>query len=657
MLKIRSNALHLALIAAAVVGLAPGGARAADSAADKQKEKELIAVIRSDAPPQDKAVPCKLLAIYGSAEAVPALAALLPDKDLCSWARIALEAIPGPAADDALRQAMAKLQGRNLIGVINSIGVRRDAEAVDALAKKLGEADPAVASAAAAALGRIGGKQAIRTLVPALATAPPSVRTVVAEGCILCAERLLAEGESADAIRLYYAVRTADVPKQRVLEATRGEILAQGPGGASMLIKQLRSTDEDFFAIGLRTARELPGAAATDALVAELAKAPPARRAPLLVAISDRGDAKALPVVLKAAESGPADVRIVAIGVLERLGDASCVPLLLDAAVADDANVAQAAKRALARLPGRDVETDLVALMSKGPAAKRRVLIEVTGQRQLRAAIPKIVACVQDPDVDIRATAVGVLGAVGGGEQIPDLVAVIQKTSDAKDRTALEKALMAIGARAGAGCIGQLMPLAKHRDPALRVAGLHALASAGGPDALAAVVSALDDRDEAVRDEAVRTLSAWPSRWPEDVAATKPLLALAESSKSLSHKVLALRGYLQFVQSTKTAKPAERLAMAQKALSLATRREEKRLVISAVSAVSAPGALDMLVSLAADPAITEEACTSIVNLLTGRGGLRGAPKQQRQKALQAVVEKTGNKGLKKKAEDALKAIK
>ena len=100
------------------------------------------------------------LAVYGTKDAVPALAPLLLDKELSSWARIALEAIPDPAADEALRTALGKAQGRLLVGVINSIGVRRDAQAVSGLVAKLKDADADVASAAAVALGHIGGDQA-----------------------------------------------------------------------------------------------------------------------------------------------------------------------------------------------------------------------------------------------------------------------------------------------------------------------------------------------------------------------------------------------------------------------------------------------------------------------------------------------------------------
>src|SRR6059058_3964291 len=91
-----------------------------------EKERELIAVLNSTAPPGDKAIACKQLVVYGTDAAVPTLAKLLPDKELSSWARIALEAIPGPAADAALRDAMGKLQNRLLVGTINSIAYRRD---------------------------------------------------------------------------------------------------------------------------------------------------------------------------------------------------------------------------------------------------------------------------------------------------------------------------------------------------------------------------------------------------------------------------------------------------------------------------------------------------------------------------------------------------
>src|SRR4051794_8563931 len=66
--------------------------------APKFKEADLIKVLQSNAAPEEKAIACKRLAVCGTKEAVPALAKLLPDEQLTSWVRIALEAIPGSAA-------------------------------------------------------------------------------------------------------------------------------------------------------------------------------------------------------------------------------------------------------------------------------------------------------------------------------------------------------------------------------------------------------------------------------------------------------------------------------------------------------------------------------------------------------------------------------
>ena len=655
MFKIRSLALCGAvLVSAACVMAANHPLLAAVKNQGPVSESKLIAVLTSDAPPQDKAITCKQLAIYGSKNAVPALAALLTDKELASWARIALEAIPDPAADEALRQAMAKVEGRLLVGVINSIGVRRDAKAVDGLVGRLKDADAAVASASAAALGHIGGASAAKALEPLLAGAPPAVRPAIAEGCILCAERFLADGNRDEAVRLYDAVRRADVPKQRILEATRGAILARGAAGVPLLVEQLKSTDLAFFGIGLRTARELPGPEATEALAAEMGRAASDRQALMLMALADRGDAKALPTVLAVVKTGATHVRVAAMDMLARFGNVSCVPVLLEAAVDSDAEVAQKAKGTLIRLPGQDVDADLVTRLAQATGKMRRAVIEVAKQRRIAAALPAMARCVDDADAGVRGAAIEALGILGGDKQVADLARVLPK-ADAKERADIEKALLKISGRGGEACVPPLMPLARSGDAALRVIALHALACAGGPGALAAVQAAISDKEETVQDEAVRTLSTWPSMWPEDAGAAEPLLALAKSSKKMTHQVLALRGYLQYVQGTKKLKDEERLAKVNAVLPLVTRVEEKRLAISALGTIETAGALEMLATLAAEPATAEEACLAIVNL-AGSKNLKGASKPLLRKALQTAVDKSKNAGTKKKAEDMLKAV-
>ncbi len=117
---------------------------------------ELVAILKDGESPEfAKAKACQRLAVVGDESAVPAVAALLVDDRLSHYARTALEPMPGPAADRALREALPELRGSALVGVINSIGWRRDTNALGQLAALRHGDDPEVARAATAAISRI----------------------------------------------------------------------------------------------------------------------------------------------------------------------------------------------------------------------------------------------------------------------------------------------------------------------------------------------------------------------------------------------------------------------------------------------------------------------------------------------------------------------
>ena len=618
------------------------------------KESDLIAVLQSDAPKGEKAISCKRLAIYGTEQSIPILAPLLADKELASWARIALEAIPGPASDAALRDALGKLQGRLLVGVINSISVRRDVHAVDALVRKLSDANAGVASAAAVALGHIGGEQAAKALAQSLTDAPAGVRSAVAEGCILCAEWFLARDRTAEAVKLYDMIRQADVPNQRHLEAIRGAILARQSDGVPLLIEQLRSEDKEKLGIGLRTARELPGRDVTEALADELTRLSPDRRPLLLLALADRNDSAVLPTVHKAAQSGPKDLRITAINILIRLGDVSCVPILLEATTEDDARLEQAATETLVRLPGKDVDTDLLARLPQAQGKLQQVLIELAGQRQISEALPAVVSSLHDTDAEIRGVAVRTIGIIGQDQQTADLVKLLQETNSSRERAGIRKALLAISGRCGVSCIPHLRPLTQSRDSELHIIGLRALAIIGGPDALAAVKSAIESAEPPAQDEAVRILSTWPNNWPQDGEAGQALLMLATSAEKMSHQVLGLRGYLHYIRVNKKLSNEQKVAKVKDVRSHIKRPEEQRQAIAVLGEAPSSNALEFLTTLAEDPAVAEEAYSAMVRI-AGQD-IRGVSKDRRRGVLKTVTEKSRNDGTKQRARKALRGI-
>ena len=173
-----------------------------------------------------KAIACKRLAAIGSKEAAAPLAALLSDDRASDYARDALEAMPDPAASDALRAALPKLKGLMLVGVINSIRRKRDRMAVEPLGKLIYGADAAVAGAAAQAVGDISGPVAAKLLQRALVATKGTVRGQVAAGALLCADRMMAEDRKG-AFALLDRISRPDIPSNVRVAAMHLQVVSE----------------------------------------------------------------------------------------------------------------------------------------------------------------------------------------------------------------------------------------------------------------------------------------------------------------------------------------------------------------------------------------------------------------------------------------------
>jgi len=608
------------IVAAMALAVFAGAVQAAD-----QSESELIAVLTSaDSAKADKAITCKKLAIYGTKDAVPALAKLLPDPQLTSWARTALEVIPGPEADKALRAAVDKTEGRTLVGVINSIAVRGDAGAVAVLVAQLASSNADVASAAAVALGRIGTAPAVEALEQALADGPGAIRSAVAEGCILAAERLQADGKTGNAAGLYSAVRKADVPKPRIVEATRGVILAQGQAGIPLLIEQLRSDDKTMFNLGLTVVREVSGEAMTRALAAELEKATADRQALLVLALADRDDAAVLPAVLQAVKSDSDVVRAAAVDVLQRVGDASSVPVLLDIAVSSNKELAEAAKAALEGLGGDGIDEALGAEVEGADTDTLVVLIELAGRRRISEAVPQLLEAAGDTDPQIRAVALIALGETIGPESLSFLVARVATPMYRSDIEVARKALLAAAIRMPdrEACAGKLVAAMTGKPVATKCALLEIVGAVGGDKALVALGTAGKDRSNELQDTATRLLGNWMT-----VDGAPVLLDLAKNAPGEKYRIRAMRGYIrlarQFAGSDK-----QRAEMFRTAMATAERDAEKQLVLSEMPKYPSVHMLRLAADLGKNPAYKNAAARAALVIAQKVGGQSSINVQQ-----------------------------
>ncbi|HQE27943.1 MAG TPA: PmoA family protein [Phycisphaerae bacterium] len=415
---------------------------------------------------------CRQLGMIGTPAQVPVIAPLLADEGTATMARFALERIAGPEAAAALREALSTLKGNLLIGVIASIGTRADADSVPALVPLLRDTDPAVARAAASALGLIGTPEAAEAIKAArLATSDPAMRAVLTDAYLACGERLIAAGDKKTAAGVYKLLYAPAEPPAVRAAAFRGLILSQ-PVQATPLIKEaLESNVPELIVAVANIVRELPKVGDTKAIAGAALHVPADLQVIMIQAFAERGDKAAVDNARRGLVHENPQVRLVSIDALARLGDESDAGLLADRAMRGEPPERTAAMDALRRMPGTAAEDTLVNLLLGEDDQTRSAAARALVNRPANAKVFEVLGNFREENVQVAL--LGVLDQLGNDEAL----AILKHEAAAESaavRSAALSALMNWPTSAAASVL--LQALQDHRNEAMRPAILTALA-------------------------------------------------------------------------------------------------------------------------------------------------------------------------------------
>lgn len=578
-----------------------------DPRARKAIETRLVAVLESDAKRAAKQFVCRKLSVIGSEDTVKALAAYLTDEELSHMARYALERMPYPSADKALRDALPKASGQVKVGIINSLGEKGDDQATELLTPLLKDSDPQVAAAAAAALGKIATPRAAIALTGYRKDAPAELRQIVTDACLDVAERLVAADQKEAAARIYEMLDAPSEPPRVRLAAFQGLVAARPAEATPRLLRALAGDDPQMRGLAARLIRETPGEEATRAFADAFDRLPTTSQVVLLDALGARGDAAARPAVTAGLKSDNAEVRTAAIRAMATVGGAEDVPMLARTA-AQDGPASDAARDSLAEMKGPGVDAAIVREMRGADSNVQVVLLGALAARDAGDAADTVLAATRSDDEAVRAAAVDAMAVLAEAEHADDLIRLLKAAANDAERDRAEKALLALCTRAGEACADALVAGMQGADPAAKVRLLRALGRVGGRKALTVVQQATRDADADVQIEAVRVLAGW-----SDASAAQHLLALAESSRDRRHQILALRGYVRLVDEQRAPDDVKLRAL-EKAMGLANDPGVKKQVLSALGDVRTPDSLRLVVPHIGDPALNEEACSAATEI-------------------------------------------
>lgn len=579
------------------------------SAADATEEQQ-IAILQSAASPQQKDAACAQLKLIGTARSVSALAALLADEQLSHSARYALESMPSPEAGAALMGALDKTAGLTQAGIINSLGNRLESAALPALATRVRDQNPIAASAAAVALGKIGGSQAVHALNTARADAPREVQPAIIDGLLRCAERCLAEQDNTAASAIYRQCLNSKEPRFRTA-AQRGLILSAGKDAASLALKALSSDDHAARLAALQLVAIIPGPTATKTFAKSLPSFAPDIQVAVMGALGRRGDATAIPALVSATKASPEAVRVAALRALGALGDASVVPSLAETAATTKGVVQEAARESLNQIHGKNVAQAMLSHLARATPEVQTELILALGRRRETTAVPVLLKLAGSTDKSCRTASLQSLALTADERVVSDLVKLLIKAGADAERDAVEQTLLTICSRSKHGevCAASVLTAMKDAAAPVRCALLRVLGRIAGPEALQELRTATRDKDSTIQDAAIRSLAD-----AGRLDAMPDLLALAKDAPSLPHRVLALRGYWRAAALASEHSVADRLKMCSAGFAASQRPEEKKLGLIELVKIPDAGAIKLAEPFLTDAGVRAEAGLAIVQI-------------------------------------------
>ena len=591
----------------------------------------------------------KQLEFIGRGECVDAVAAVLEDDDpeIRDWARRALENNPAPEANaELLARLQSTQQSGYRVALINSLGSRRDPASADPLGKLLDGRDEAVIAAAANALGKIGGPESAELLARARNRQSGELRRQMADALLRCADWFLKEGDAAPAAHIYRTLDSPDEARPIRLAAMQGQLNTAGDKAASMVLEFLASDDADTRAVAAGHVVNVTGDAAMKTFADRIRKLPAQGQALLLGALAARGDKSAMPVAVAATKSDEEAVRLAGFRALATLGDAAVVPMLIEAMFAGG-EAAGPAGDSLQRVYGEGVDEAILAAMKREQDLGRRgTLIDVLNTRKAVISVPALIEEAQSDDAGIRDRAVRALGSMAEPKHVGAMVKLLLKSEKGRRRDELEKAVMFVCGRIGdeQRRADPVLATLSTASPSDRMILLPLLGRIGGPKALQAVESDLKSSNSDLQEAAVRALCNWP-----DASVADRLLKIAQSSGDEGHRISALRAYVRVITLPSGRPGRKTLAMLKKAMEMATRDDERRLILSRASSVRELETLRWVVPYLENESLRRQACRAVVELAHHRG-LMDPNREEFVAALKKVVKLCKDQGLVERAQ-------
>ena len=609
-------------------------------------EQAMLGLLKSDAPFAAKQFICKELSLIGTSASIKTLSGLLKEEKTADIALYALERIPGEEVNKALRKAAGKTKGRIKVGILNTLGQRRDEEALKLFKKSINDKNPMVAEAAIAASGKLASMQAADMLTKQLEMAEANQKIHILDALLNTADQLRTD-DTQLANSLYQGLYEDKQPITVRIAALRGLVVTLGDDAALMIKQAVQDEQPAIRSTAIALIRELPKTADLTDVVDSMPELEPGLEVQLLAALMDRGAGKSVDAVRRSLKSEDDAVRIAALKALAVLGTADDVLTIADQTANATGDVKEAAREALYRLNAPRVDATILAEIETADVNVKRELVRSVGRRPIPTATETMLTTAKDEDRRVRTESLRVLGTIAEPESLPALIDLLLAAEASAEVREAQKTVSLVSQKiddAAAQSDAVLAVLPDLKDPKKAGSLLEVLGNIGSPKSLPVLRKALSSKKSEMKLSAIRALSDWPNGEP-----MADLLPLAQKAKDETQRILALRGYIGLVEKSDLDE-AGKVGAYQTAFDLSEQITEKRQVLSGLSNIASGESLSMLGAQLNNPELMGEAEAGILKL---RWALMGSHPEELKIQLKKIVTQTEDGRVRAQAKEIL----
>ena len=489
------------------------------------------------------------LNLIGSDKAVEALSGYVTSAGICDDAVIVLQSVGSKAAAELLQSALQSSVCPCAAQAMVALAETIPGNSVDIFMQWYNRGSVAEKAAALYAVASTGLPEAAAILTGAATSVSYRWDPTGAVRALLAYARkigLAGDVKNMDKItrQVTEASMTPEASGQRLAAMS---IITEVKGSDALGLLLEAASDPDVAVRGgaLRLASGIPGSEATRKWIKRYSKVSEAAKQDILFMLGERGDALAIPLMMKALDDPSQEISSAAVSAIARLQGPAAVDPLISWIMKHESEAGhRAAATALTTILDSTGMQKIAAALPGSEGLATVTFLRLLAWSGDKSFFPAVFSYTSSSDMGVRATAVASLAPLASYDDQPLIISLLGTTGEKAEVAELQRALLAAAMSNDDPSEWSaiiLEAMAKSRD---RLKLIPLLATTGGDEALKMVAAEFENGDAMTRDVCFDVLTHW-----KDISSARVLREITVSGNK-TFGMPAFDAYMRMVSAS-----------------------------------------------------------------------------------------------------------